>query len=92
MIFNLDQYGVCKSRIETGEERLILTMLKEAVDDAVRPVRMKSREEDQKLRCDARQWILAVDSSICGFDWYCALIGINPKQLRSKLEEQWGLE
>ena len=90
MMLNTDQYNTPRTAIPSGEKNLILTVLKCAVDDAVRSVRKKSRQRDQQIRLEARLWISFVDNSICGFDWYCEIVGINPEHLRCKLKKQWG--
>ncbi len=84
--------NVWKRRIRSGEERLMLALLQDAVGCFFKYMRAGNRTGKETF-ADAETWILKKDSDrIFSFENVCALLGLSPSCLRAELRRRKALK
>jgi hypothetical protein len=77
--------GVWRTKARSGEKRLILAVLEDAIDSFFKYLCAKD-EEGQEIFQEAERWILKKDSDwIFSFENVCDQLGISAPYLRAEL-------
>jgi len=77
-----------KSRARSGEQRLMLALLKDGIECFFRSLAATDRK-GQELFEETDRWIFEQDGDwIFSFDNVCETLGVAPSYLRAKLRQQ----
>jgi hypothetical protein len=77
------------TRLTPGEKRLLIFVLKQAMDDYAAPLLNGYKPKPERIRREVRAWVESKDrSSICCFIPLCEALDLEPSSVREKLRRQ----
>lgn len=73
------------ARATTGERRLLLAILRQAIDDYMRYAACLGSTRGQRLYCDILRWFCVEERHFGSFTFCCEHLGLDPDRIRRSL-------